>query len=118
VSARSVVPAVLVALTGCIPHRIQETPHIAGRVVDSATRRPIAGATLQFERFQDQPVVTDADGRFEIPAIYPIELVYLPPSRRSPVCYLRVNAPRYQSARLKYSGWHKYLNETLALERR
>jgi hypothetical protein len=110
---------VALALGGClVPLPVAENPHVAGRVLDATTKRPIAGATLQFERFQDQPLMTAADGRFDIPEIQRVKLVPMPSADfYSGSRYLLVHAPGYQSARLAYSNYKTHLHETILLKR-
>ena len=111
---------VSVALTGClVPLPITENPHIAGRVLDAATKRPIPGATLQFERFQDQPVVTGPDGRFDIPNLSRVKLYPLPlPDVYAHWPHLFVRASGYEPARVAYSSYKTHRHETILLKRR
>jgi hypothetical protein len=121
-SVRSILLVLALAMSGCLlPYPIQEIPHIAGRVADAATKHPVAGATLQFERYQQRPAVTAADGRFDIPAISPVELYPVPlpdATGHGRDRYLLVSAPGYQEARLKYRLWRSHLDETILLKRR
>jgi len=107
-------------MSGCLlPGRVCETPHIAGRVVDAATKWPISGAMLQFERYQEHPVVTSAAGRFDIPEICPTELYPVPlPDVGGGNRYLLVRASGYRPERLFYWRWKTSLHETILLKRR
>ena len=104
------------AISGClVPGQTKETPRIAGRVVDADSKRPISGATLQFEHHQKQPTVTSRNGSFDIPAMWPVELQLFPFIDQSGGRYLFVTAPGYKPARLTYSRFHTYLHETISL---
>ena len=108
-------------LAGClVPLSVPENPHVAGRVLDAETTRPIPGATLQFEHFQEQPVVTTADGRFDIPILSRVKVVLMPADLTGygHTDYLLVNAPRYQPERLRYASYRSYGHETIFLKRR
>jgi hypothetical protein len=111
---------VAIALAGCLlPLPIAENPHVAGWVLDAATKRPVVGATLQFERFQERPVVTAASGRFDIPEIQRVKLYPLPlPDVYAGSRYLLVHAPGYLPTRLAYSNYKTHLHETILLKRR
>jgi osmotically-inducible protein OsmY len=74
---RCVAVAILmtVALTGCWPARFTEEPGVAGTVVSSEDRKPIADAhvTLRWSigsRESEQSIDTDARGRFRIRPMY------------------------------------------------
>lgn len=65
----------LLTLSGCvlpIPFRSNRTPELSGRVVDSATRLPLANASVSFlQRDGHTPLprpvaMTDASGRFHL----------------------------------------------------
>ena len=65
------------ALAGCFPSLVSETPHINGSVVSAATNLPISGATLRYRDFPEIVGTTEADGSFEFPAIRKWEIVVL-----------------------------------------
>ena len=109
-----------ILLGGCVlPIPAPENPHVAGRVLDSTTKRPIAGARLQFERFQDQPVVTAADGRFDIPLVSRVVLVLMPSADfNAHRAYLLVHARGYEPARVGFRSYKSHVHETILLKRR
>src|SRR5437899_12665071 len=93
-----------VLLAGCLlPIPAPENPHVAGRVLDATTKRPIAGATLQFEHYQDQPVVTPAEGRFDIPMVSRVTVVLMPSADfNAHWPHLMVRAPGYETQSIAY----------------
>jgi len=105
---------------GCVlPIPAPENPHVAGRVLDAATKRPIAGAILQFERYQDQPVVTTADGRFDIPLVSRVVPVLMPSADfNAHRAYLLVHARGYEPARVGFMSYKSHVHETILLKRR
>ena len=111
---------VALGLGGClVPLPVTENPHVAGRVLDAATKRPVVGATLQFERFQERPVVTTDDGRFDIPETQRLKLYPLPlPDVYAHWPHLLVRAPGYQTASVAYPSYKTHLHETILLKRR
>jgi hypothetical protein len=54
-------------LVGCIPYHYTFTPRAFGRVIDSATGAPIAGATIYFEKHPEARTMTDSGGEFDLP---------------------------------------------------
>jgi hypothetical protein len=105
-------------LSGCIPYPVQETPHVSGTVIDAAMKRAIAGARVSFDKYQQQPALTDSRGRFDIPAISKVELMPLAPyDRFGEDRYLVIDAPGYKSLRVKANTWKGPLGETFALTR-
>jgi len=66
--AVAVVVTAGVALGGCIPLRLQETPPVSGIVVDASGGRPISGVRVYFLSSPECAAVTAADGRFSLAA--------------------------------------------------
>src|SRR5271169_6536094 len=77
-----------VVLVGCmvfpVPHLSQQSPRLSGSVVDSATGRPIEGASIQITNRGDAhgdlypgPIITTrANGEFRLGARYNLHLLY------------------------------------------
>jgi len=118
-SSKALLILVTFALAGCfVPGHIISFPHVAGRVVDSATSRPIAGAVLQFEEQHASSAQTRADGHFDIPpisspALYPVPL----PDFYARWRHLVVRAAGYQPRRLSYVNYKSHTHETILLKR-
>jgi hypothetical protein len=93
-------------------------PHVSGRVLDAETRRPIAGATVQFKHFQKSPVVTPADGSFDIPEVKSLRLypVPLPDVSGSHWQHLVVRASGYEPKELSYAPYKSHRNKTILLK--
>ena len=97
-----VLMAISLTLSACFAYTAM--PNLNGVVVDSATGRPIAGATIEVRgRDENEAIVTtDTDGNFSIPGVihfsaYPHILPNLP---------VRVRAPGYQTQEL--DGTYRY----------
>ena len=69
-----------VGLTGCvalpIPHTTQSSPKISGRALDSRTRRPVAGASVQLANLPKIATTTGSDGRFTLDATRNFHLIW------------------------------------------
>jgi hypothetical protein len=104
---------------GCfLPMNIAVSPHVAGRVLDADTKRPIDGATLQFEHFRKSPVTTGANGSFDIPEVqalrsYPVPL---PDFYGSSWQHLIVRATGYERKQLSYPTYKSHVHETILLK--
>jgi hypothetical protein len=55
--------------SGCATHKVQLTPHLAGWVIDPATKEPIPNATIYFEGLPDHVMLSADGGYFDFPAI-------------------------------------------------
>jgi len=53
-------------MSGCVPASVRKTPGVVGRVVNSQTGKPVAGAQVGFVGLSSGKDVTDRDGRFSI----------------------------------------------------
>ena len=53
--------------SGCVTYQL--TPHVAGRVIDQSTREPIANATLYFDAFPSDVILSEVGGEVDLPAI-------------------------------------------------
>jgi len=91
--------------SGCIPYHLQETPTVTGSVMDAATRQPIAGAKLHYEKYPDRVVLTSNDGVFAFPAIRKWQLVPLGPYDRFDKLHLRVDAVGYRTGEVELPPW-------------
>jgi hypothetical protein len=58
-----------VALSACASVPPDMTAELSGVVVDQATHRPIAGATVRIKEFPHSAVKTGIDGSFHIPPL-------------------------------------------------
>jgi hypothetical protein len=106
----------LIAFTfsGCfVPVHVAENPHVAGRVLDADTKLPIAGATLQFERFQKSPVVTAADGSFDIPELQRLKLYPVP----LPDFYARWQHLVVRAGAISLNAWHTQTTKAMFMKR-
>ena len=69
-----------VALTGCValpvPHTTQSSPKISGRALDSRTRQPVAGASVQLTNLPKVATTTGSDGRFTLNATHNFHLIW------------------------------------------
>ena len=114
---RVVLSFLTLSLAGCIPYPVQETPHVSGIVVDAATKRPVAGAHVMWDRYQETPVFTDGLGRFDIPVINQVEMIFLGPyDRFGEDRYLIIDAARYSTLRVKANTWRGPVGETFSLK--
>lgn len=114
---RAILLILTLSLASCIPYPVQETPHVSGVVVDAATKRPISGARVMFDRHQQTPVLTDSRGRFDIPVITRVELMPLAPYNRfGEDRYLIIDAPGYAPLRAKANTWRGPVGETFSLK--
>jgi hypothetical protein len=69
-------PATLIVVSGCLlllgclpvpwPGKIQTSPAISGRVLDSVTTRPVAGARIQIHERPKTSVLSDTNGEFRV----------------------------------------------------
>ena len=83
--------------------------------MDAQTRRPIAGATLHYERYPKRIVHTYEDGQFDFPAIYTWQLVPLAPYDRFYRQRLIAEAGGYDSAQKDFGLWGVVTNQTFLL---
>src|SRR5947209_14035877 len=114
----SVVLVVALAASGCV--RVDDytvIPHVAGQLVDADTKQPIIGAALQFERFQKQPVMTNADGRFDIPPFVEKRWVVAIPDFHARWEHLFVRAAGYQPRQLSCANFRSYPHVTIVLRK-
>ena len=58
--------AICIAVGGCIPVRLPETPTVSGVVVDALTSQPVEGVRVFFMSSPSLVAVTSADGRFSL----------------------------------------------------
>jgi len=69
-----------VVLAGCVvlpvPHTTQSSPKISGRALDSRTRRPVAGASVQLGNLPQIATTTGSDGRFTLNATRNFHLLW------------------------------------------
>lgn len=96
---RTTILAAMLLCSGCIPTRWQDTPHLAGSVVDAATTQPIVGAKLQYAHFPQRKAFTGVDGRYDFPGVshWGVVVIILPFDRFPPFSVLTVEAPGYIS---------------------
>src|SRR5689334_18354485 len=66
-SSATIVLVILINCTGCVPWRLQETPHVTGAVLDAQTQQPLAAATLHYQRYPRRVVRTSMNGEFDFP---------------------------------------------------
>lgn len=78
-----------------MPAILQRTPHVAGRVTDGRTRRPVPQAQVKF-RYLEKPVtLTDAAGRFDLPQTHEFTLLWLLPMDRFNTFTMEFTKPGY-----------------------
>ena len=65
------------SLNACVPRYLTDEPAISGRVMDRATHRPIAGATVAMVSDRTSTTHTDPNGDFSLPAIKHWEIYWL-----------------------------------------
>jgi hypothetical protein len=73
----------VIVLSGCAPFPFQETPHIAGSVINSKTHQPITNARLHYELFPETIVVTSNNGNYDFAAIKEWQMIPLWPYDRA-----------------------------------
>ena len=105
-------------VAGCIPYLTRETPYVSGVVIEADTRQAVGGARVSWDRYQQTPVVTSADGHFEIPTIRQFEMIALAPyDRFIQDLYLIVQAPGHATLRVKMNGTKDTVGATFTLRR-
>ena len=62
--------ASVVTCGGCIPWRFAETAQFSGKVLDQATKQPVAKAKIYPTEFPNHVISTSADGYFDCPALH------------------------------------------------
>ena len=88
-------------LNGCVPWRVQETPHLSGVVVDANSKSPIVGAKLHFQEFPEHAVVTNQGGQYDLPLIKKWRLMPLAPVDRFGHTTLVVEATGFETATMQ-----------------
>lgn len=111
-------PATIIVVSGCLlllgclpvpwPGKVQTSPAISGRVLDSVTTRPVVGARVQIHERPKTSVLSDTNGEFrvmEVREFYLMSFVtgqnvyHFPPVRD--LSYLfDVSHPDYETAEL------------------
>ena len=86
-----------------------------GAVLDAQTQRPLAGASLHYERYPKRIVHTSEDGQFDFPAIYTWQLVPLGPYDRFYRQHLIAEAGDYESAQRVFGLWGVATNQIFLL---
>lgn len=114
---RLILLAAAVTLSACIRVDFTVNPHVGGQLIDADTKQPIVGATLQFERFQKEPVMTSADGRFDIPPFEEKRWWVPIPDFHARWEHLFVRAAGYQPKRLSCANFRSYSRVTIVLHK-
>ena len=83
--------ATAVALTGCLPLRVEDAPHVEGRVVSERTQQPLR-ARVYYKGFPEEAVSTTDDGHFELEAVSRWHVVMIG-TDRIPLATLVAEAP-------------------------
>jgi hypothetical protein len=101
--------------TGCVPFVAQQTPAVAGRVVDSRSGKGIAGARVGFVKFNSASRLTDRTGHFSLPATHRLDvaLLFVPMDRfPGPVTFevREIRYKLYQTAYLDADKPHDFLS--------
>jgi len=82
-----------VVLSACAALPPDVTPELRGVVVDQATHRPIADATVQIKEFPQSAVKSGGDGSFVIPALPKWHAAWAP--NTAPGYHIASEAPGY-----------------------
>ena len=54
------------ALSGCLPFTVAQSPALNGKLVDATSKQPISSAKVSAQACPDQAVITGADGTFHL----------------------------------------------------
>lgn len=119
--AKILIPVFGIALisSGCVTYQL--TPHVAGRVIDLSTKEPIANATLYFDAFPSDVILSEDAGYFDLPAIERTKLMSGgPPKDMAMSRSLVVKADGYQTDEINFA-WRggtapAETNETIYLQ--
>lgn len=119
---RAFVITTLAICCGCVPIRVPDTPHLAGRVADKRSHKGIPNAILYYDRFPKKAVVTSANGDFDFPTIHRWRVAWLIPQFNNkwawiPFRTLMVMAPDYQADELTIFQYHDDTNKVIYLRR-
>jgi hypothetical protein len=104
--------------SGCA--HIDLAPHVAGQIIDQSTKGPIPNATVYFDQYPEQVVLSADGGDFDYSEIR--RLVFLPKVTKDSVTTLSltVRADNYQPVQMKFSWSGReapaQTNETIYLQ--
>ena len=96
---RFVLVAVAASLAACEPYDYRDAPAAAGRVINSTTHRPVAGAVVSMSAAGNyRQTHTDQDGSFTLPALHHLGIMTLTEGylNEPRIGVLRIEAPGYR----------------------
>jgi hypothetical protein len=109
--------AVLLMCSGCLPLQDDGTPHLAGSVLDAATKHPIVGAKLHYAEFPKHEVYTGVDGHFDFPSIsyWWWNVIFVDSDGHTHCSVLTIQAQDYMPTNVQTVSWPPLTNELFYL---
>ena len=88
---------------GCALHRVDLTPHVAGRIIDQSTKEPIPNATIYFQDFPEHVSLSADEGYFDISALHHMYHVSEPTNEITMSQLLNIRAYNFQPIQKTYT---------------